>query len=353
MNETPQSPVLTTLCYLEQQDQYLMLHRVKKKNDVNEGKWIGVGGHIEYGESPEECILRETKEETGLSLHGPKLRGVVTFLSDRGDYELMFLFTADHFSGTPHPCSEGELAWLPKREVFSKNLWEGDRIFFRLLEEGAPFFSLKLSYDARDRLKGAVLNGRPLELFDILNEDGTKSGIVRERGVAHRDGSLHQTVHLWIARRDADGEFSLLLQKRSLSKDCYPGCWDISSAGHVSAGETTEEALTRELSEELGIPKKEQQGIRPAGQFRIAFDDVFHGQPFCDREIAQLYVWEKDLDPKALTLEVDEITEVRWFPMEECFRMSRDRSLLSNCLVYEELALVKEALEDSSQAARM
>ena len=351
MTQMRRTPELTTLCYLEDRDRYLMLHRVKKKNDVNHDRWIGVGGHIEFGESPEECILRETKEETGLSLTSFRLRGAVTFVSDRGDFEYMFLFTADGFTGTPHACSEGELEWLPKEKVFSLNLWEGDRIFFRLLAENAPFFSLKLHYDEKDTLREAVLDGKALELFDILNEDGTKSGIVRERGVAHRDGSLHQTVHLWIARKKADGTFDLLLQKRSENKDCYPGCWDISSAGHVPAGETREQAVLRELSEELGVVPEDPSEIRDAGPFRIAFDDVFHGQPFCDREIAELCVWIHDLDLEGLPIQREELTEVRWFPFSRCLQMAKDRSLLPNCLVYDELLRVEGALAESSQAA--
>lgn len=351
MTQERKQPVLTTLVYLEDGDRYLMLHRVKKKNDENHDRWIGVGGHLVYGESPEECILRETREETGLALTSFRLRGVLTFVSDRGSFEIMFLFTADGFAGTPRPCGEGDLAWVPKEKVFALNLWEGDRIFFRLLAENVPFFSLKLHYDERDTLKSAVLDGKALELFDILKEDGTKSGIVRERGVAHRDGSLHQTVHLWIARQNQDGTYDLLLQKRAKNKDCYPGCWDISSAGHVPAGETKERAVLRELSEELGIVPKDPSGIRDAGSFRIKFDDVFHGQPFSDREIAELYVWVQDLDPEKLRLQKEEVTGVRWFPLSKCFEMARDRSTIPNCLVYGELLRVKAALDGSAQAA--
>lgn len=151
----------TSLCYIEQNDHYLMLHRVKKKEDPNAGKWIGVGGKFEEGESPEECVKREVLEETGLTLAFPRLRGIVTFVSDVFPAEYMFLFTADHFTGTLHSCDEGELAWIEKKKVLSLSLWEGDRVFLRLLAEERPFFSLKLSYQG-DQLVSAVLDGRML-----------------------------------------------------------------------------------------------------------------------------------------------------------------------------------------------
>ena len=150
--------VNSTLCYLERGDQYLMLHRVKKKGDLNHDKWIGVGGKFEEGESPEDCILRETREETGLTLTAYRYRGLVTFVSDQAPTEYMHLFTATEWTGTPHPCDEGDLAWIGKRALRELPMWEGDRIFLRLLEEEAPFFSLKLKYEG-DRLVLAVLNG--------------------------------------------------------------------------------------------------------------------------------------------------------------------------------------------------
>lgn len=153
---------LTTLCYIEQDDCYLMLHRVSKKNDVNKDKWIGVGGHFEQNESPEECLLREVKEETGLTLTHYALRGIVTFVCDQmPEAEYMHLFTADGFQGELASCNEGTLEWIPKSEIYHLNLWEGDRIFHRLLDENAPFFLLKLVYEG-DRLVEAVLNGKKL-----------------------------------------------------------------------------------------------------------------------------------------------------------------------------------------------
>ena len=151
----------TTLCYLEQDGQYLMLHRVKKSHDVNHGKWIGVGGKFEFQESPEDCLLREVREETGLTLKRWRYRGIVTFLYNDDEAEYMHLFTADGWTGTLKECAEGELRWVPRDEVGKLNLWEGDRIFLSLLTRDEPFFSLKLTYRGDD-LVGAVLNGVPL-----------------------------------------------------------------------------------------------------------------------------------------------------------------------------------------------
>ena len=148
----------STLCYLERGDEYLMLHRVKKKNDMNHDKWIGVGGKFEDKESPEDCILRECYEETGLTLTDYRYRGLVTFVSDLYPTEYMHLFTATEWTGTPHPCDEGELAWIKKSDLLSLPLWEGDKIFLRLLDTDSPFFSLKLKYEG-ETLVLAVLNG--------------------------------------------------------------------------------------------------------------------------------------------------------------------------------------------------
>ena len=172
--------VLTTLCYIEKDGKYLMLHRVKKQKDVNKDKWIGIGGHFEKGESPEECLLREAKEETGLTLTGFSFRGLVTFSAVGWPTEYMCLYTADSFEGILTDCEEGALEWVPKEELMSLNLWEGDKIFFKLLLEDAPFFSLKLSYDG-DRLTEAALNGKPMELLMLRREDGSETGLVRER----------------------------------------------------------------------------------------------------------------------------------------------------------------------------
>ncbi len=153
----------STLCYLERGDEYLMLHRTKKKNDLNRDKWIGVGGKCEEGESPEDCILRETREETGLTLAEYRYRGLVTFVSDQAPTEYMHLFTASAWTGTPIPCGEGELAWIKKAALLGLPLWEGDKIFLRLLDTDEPFFSLKLEYRG-EKLVSAALNGRKMDL---------------------------------------------------------------------------------------------------------------------------------------------------------------------------------------------
>ena len=153
---------LTTLCYIEKGDSYLMLHRVSKKHDVNKDKWIGIGGHFEENESPEECLLREAKEETGLTLTSWKFRGIVTFISEGWNTEYMCLYTADGYEGEIIPCNEGVLEWIRKEDLLKLNLWEGDKIFLKLLQENAPFFSLKLAYKG-DVLTEAVLDGNKLK----------------------------------------------------------------------------------------------------------------------------------------------------------------------------------------------
>lgn len=154
----------TTLCYIENDnDDYLMLYRNKKKNDPNAGKWIGIGGKFKEGESPEECLLREVYEETGLTLLEWKLRGIVTFVSNEWETEYMFLYTANNWSGELTDCNEGSLAWKHKSEFNNLPMWEGDKIFLKLLREQDDFFSLKLSYEYQ-RLIQVVLNGKNIDL---------------------------------------------------------------------------------------------------------------------------------------------------------------------------------------------
>ncbi len=155
----------TTLCYIYRRNpedngrEVLMLHRTRKKNDVNHDKWIGIGGKFEEGESPEECLLREVREETGLRLTDWRYRGIVTFVSDQAEAEWMHLFTSDRFEGTLTDCDEGELTWVRQEDFNALPQWEGDRIFLELLDAEVPFFSLKLEY-AGDRLMRAALNGK-------------------------------------------------------------------------------------------------------------------------------------------------------------------------------------------------
>ena len=156
---------LTTLCYIEKDGKYLMLHRVKKDKDINKDKYIGVGGHFEYGESPDDCLKREVMEETGLTLLSYKPRGVVTFIygdatkPEERIVEYMHLYTADEFEGELIDCDEGELIWIDKSLVYDLPVWEGDKIFFRLLEEREDYFSLKLVYTQTDELINVEIDG--------------------------------------------------------------------------------------------------------------------------------------------------------------------------------------------------
>ncbi|MBQ1988447.1 MAG: 8-oxo-dGTP diphosphatase [Clostridia bacterium] len=148
----------TTLCHIEKDGKYLMLHRVKKENDLNHDKWVGIGGKFEDRESPEECAVRETLEETGLTLKSYKYCGIVTFVSDVWETEYMHIFHSNDFCGELKECDEGDLCWVDIPEIYNLPIWEGDKIFLRLIEKKAPFFSLKLEY-VGDALINAVLNG--------------------------------------------------------------------------------------------------------------------------------------------------------------------------------------------------
>lgn len=156
-------PELTTLCYIERDGRYLMLHRVKKENDINRDKYIGVGGHFQYGESPDECLKREVAEETGLALASYRARGIVTFCYGEDVTEYMHLYTAEIGAGAePAECDEGDLVWVDKDRVTELPIWEGDRIFLRLLREARPYFSLKLVYAITDELTEVQLDGEAL-----------------------------------------------------------------------------------------------------------------------------------------------------------------------------------------------
>ncbi|SEF66878.1 8-oxo-dGTP diphosphatase [Eubacterium ruminantium] len=372
-NSKYSSPELTTLCYIEQDDKYLMLHRVSKEKDINKDKWIGVGGHLEKDESPEECLLREVKEETGLTLTSFRYRATITFISGDGCTEYMALYTADGFTGEiRQDCNEGTLEWVPKSEINSLNLWEGDRIFFLLLEDRQDFFSLKLTYDGHGTLASAALDGKPMELLDIINEDGSKTGIVRERTVAHRFGSMHATVHMWIMRKnveddqnrtesvknacgnstDAGGEVSgqkgsydswdVLLQKRSANKDSNPGCYDISSAGHISAGKEPLPSAVRELGEELGIKAVPEDFLYVGSRIKKS-NKEFYGKPFIDNQLSYVYIYKGEVEADKLKLQESEVEAVVWMPLDEVLTMLEDPAF-PNCIYAEELLMLKKAL---------
>ena len=333
---------LTTLCYLEQDDKYLMLHRIRKKHDVNKDKWIGIGGKFEKGESPEDCLIREAMEETGYRLTSYRLRGVVTFLYNDEEAEYMFLYTADGFEGEPVLCDEGTLEWVRKDEIDALNLWEGDRIFFELLKEEHPFFSLKLHYRG-DSLEEAVLDGTPMELLDVLDADGNPTGLVRERGLVHKRGDFHRTSHIWIARRRQDGGFDLLLQKRSREKESFPGCYDTSSAGHVPAGSGFLESAVRELSEELGIACREDE-LSFLGFYEEQYSGTFFGKPFRNHELGAVYVYTGPVDEHGLSLQESEVEAVCWMDMETVLSET-EKENPGFCLEMGELLMVKKYLE--------
>ena len=153
----------TSLCYIERDGQYLMLHRIKKEHDENHDKWIGIGGKFEQAESPEDCVLREVREETGLRLTQVRYCGIITFVSDRWQTEYMHLFHATGFTGALRECDEGQLEWIAIDRLLALPQWAGDRIFLDLMQKNVPFFSLKLRYEG-ETLAEAVLNGTPLAI---------------------------------------------------------------------------------------------------------------------------------------------------------------------------------------------
>lgn len=331
-----------------------MLHRIVKKHDVSKDKWIGVGGHFELGESPEECLLREVEEETGLKLTSYRFRGIVTFLCDVQPPEYMCLYTADGFTGEMCACDEGTLEWVGKDKIQELNLWEGDNIFFRLIEDDVPFFSLKLRYEG-NTLKEAGLNGKPLELFDILEPDGTPTGRIRERTAVHRDGDLHGTSHVWVIRQksgpspdsgdylDSQKGWEVLLQKRARGKDAFPGCWDISAAGHMPAGSTFIETACRELEEELGITASEHE-LELIGMHDGAIDTQFYGRPFRNHELSAVYVYSCPARVLDFTLQKEEVEAVRWVDMDECLQMV-EKDLSPHCIFRDEMKMLRDYLK--------
>lgn len=332
----------TTIIYLEKDNKYLMLHRVVKKNDVNKDKWIGVGGHFEYGESPEDCVLREVKEETGYTLTSYQYRGLVTFVFADVEMEYMSLFTADGFEGEPIPCNEGVLEWVDIEDVWKLNLWEGDKIFFRLLDEKIPFFSLKLVYNLQGQLESAALNGKPMEMFDVIDEAGNPTGLIKERGVVHREGTPHATSHIWIARENKQSGYDILLQKRSAIKDSHPGCYDISSAGHIGAKDTPLNSALRELEEELGITAKPDHLKEFGVQFKN-YQGEFYGKPFRDCQRSILYLYTEPVDATGLTLQESEIESVIWMDYKEALQAICSNTI-KHCIYEEEFRKLGKAL---------
>ena len=144
---------LTTLCYIEKDDKYLMLHRTKKENDINKDKWIGIGGHFAENESPEECLLREVREETGLTLTKFRFRGIITFVSDIYETEYMHLYTATEYTGEMTECDEGILEWVARDRIEDLPIWEGDKVFLSILNANLNFFSLKLVYRGEELIE--------------------------------------------------------------------------------------------------------------------------------------------------------------------------------------------------------
>lgn len=335
---------LTTLCYIEKDNSYLMLHRNKKKDDLSKDMWIGVGGHFEEGESPDECLMREVREETGLTLTSYRFRGVVTFLSNEAEGEYMFLYTADGFEGEITNCNEGELCFVKKSELNKLYFWTGDEIFLKLIRENYQVFNLKLEYNDKT-LKRAVLDGKELELFDVLSDDFKETGIVRERSIVHEIGSWHKTSHVWIVRKTEKG-FDVLLQKRCSSKDSFPGCYDISSAGHIPAGHDFLESAVRELHEELGIDAKQDELV-PIGVHKCMTDTTFYGKPFLNNEYSNVYIYDgANLDISILCLQKDEVESVMWMDYDEGTEKLFDGTI-KNCVLKDEWDMIGEYLKRS------
>lgn len=331
----------TTLCYIGQNHQYLMLHRIRKKQDANRDKWIGIGGHFEREETPEECMLREVKEETGLTLKSWKLRGLIDFVSDYWQEEEMYLFTSEEFEGELTDCDEGCLEWVDKDRLAQLNLWEGDYIFLNLLDEREDYFSLRLEYQG-ERLIGAALDGKPMELFDVCDEEGNPTGQTRERSLAHRYGTPHRTSHVWITRRNSDNSVDILLQKRSADKDSFPGCFDISSAGHIPAGCEWRESAVRELEEELGISVSPED-LEYVGKVTSEENCRFHGKPFHNREISAVYLYRKPVDEAGFRLQPEEVEAVMWMNLRECIR-AVSAGEIPNCINLVELSMLENYL---------
>ena len=325
-----------TLCYIERDGNYLMLLRNKKSNDPNEGKWIGVGGKLEPGESPEECAKREIFEETGLKATSLTHWGDVLFRSDVWEEEIMRLFLVTGFEGELTACDEGELHWVEKEKIFDLNLWDGDRIFLQYLISGRCFDVMELAYTG-ERLSSCTVDGAEEELFDVYNEDGSLAGYVASRDYVHWRGLWHATSHIWIIG-NRDGKPSLLLQLRAAGKRLYPSCWDISAAGHIPAGEDALTGAVREIGEELGLSVSPDE-LQYIGTMVMTYDDDWDGG-YHDREHCCIYLLHRQFDVSELTLQESEVERVMWIGYDELIGAMESGSL-HHCLFMEELAFIR------------
>lgn len=325
-----------TLCYLERDGKYLMLFRNKKPNDPNEGKWIGVGGKPEPGETPEQCAKREIYEETGLTARELVRFGTVTFLSDVWEAEIMHLFWVTEFEGELSECSEGELHWIEKERIFDLPLWDGDRIFLQYMFSGKPFSEMTLRYRG-DRLAGCVVDGAEVELIDVDREDGSPAGYVSSRDFVHWHGLWHTTVHVWIVGESEAGKPALLLQFRAAGKRLYPSHWDISSAGHIPVGEDALQAALREVEEELGILPAEEE-MEDLGTIVVTYDDD-DGEGYHDREFCRMFLLRRNDPLSAFTLQPSEVERVMWIPFDELNQRIHDGTL-RHCLDLREIRLL-------------
>ena len=172
--------MITTLCYLERDGKYLMLHRNKKESDINMGKWLGVGGKLEKGETPQECLKREVLEETGYILNSYEYRGLVIFNYNSDEPLFMYLYTSSNFSGTEKECDEGELKWIDKGDILDLKLWEGDKIFLKLLFENAPFFYLTLNYENDDLITSELEFKQEYSCFEVFIPEEYVTGTVEK-----------------------------------------------------------------------------------------------------------------------------------------------------------------------------
>ena len=331
-----------TLCYIERDGRYLMMLRNKKQNDPNEGKWIGVGGKLEEGESPEECARREILEETGLNATELMHFGDVYFRSDVWGEEIMRLFLVTGFEGELADCAEGELHWIEKDKVFDLNLWDGDRIFLQYLITGKRFDEMTLTYEG-ERLCRCSVDGEDVELIDVYNEDGSPAGYVASRDYVHWKGLWHTTNHMWIVRQNEVGRYELLLQLRAACKRLYPSCWDISSAGHIPAGEAALQGAVREIQEELGLSVRPEE-LEYIGTLVMTYDDDY-GEGYHDREHCRISILRKQVSISEMTLQASEVERVMWFGLDGLADAMADGTW-KHCLYQEELDFIRPHLEN-------